>query len=186
VGTLSLYCIPAIRWRLFRQHGLNVSSGNMYTELIEGKSLILLMFQSYYHSGTLASPLTEEMKFLFRTLYPKAFYGDISWWLASSFLRSESTPSFCLAALPPSTGPRKAPEESSTIEMSVLVFHRMVSLLSTLVVALTLVGQSFLFLTKTGMVMRDQNMFWTLIIPGPDCPGRNIDIYLQPIVDELK
>ena len=29
-------------------------------------------------------------------------------------------------------------------------------------------------------------MFLTLIIPGPKNPGQNIDLYLQPLIDELK
>ncbi|XP_078161763.1 uncharacterized protein LOC144557101 [Carex rostrata] len=35
------------------------------------------------------------------------------------------------------------------------------------------------------LVMRDSNIFLSLLIPGPNSPTRSIDIYLQPLVDEL-
>ncbi|KAJ4773157.1 Transposase tnp2 [Rhynchospora pubera] len=35
-------------------------------------------------------------------------------------------------------------------------------------------------------VMKRENMFLTLVIPGPDYPGRDIDVFLQPLIDELK
>jgi Transposase family tnp2 len=34
--------------------------------------------------------------------------------------------------------------------------------------------------------MRTQNILLPLIIPGPTHLGRSIDIYLQPLIDELK
>lgn len=34
--------------------------------------------------------------------------------------------------------------------------------------------------------MSQQNLLLTLLIPGPEQPGNNIDIYLQPLVDDLK
>ena len=37
-----------------------------------------------------------------------------------------------------------------------------------------------------GLCMKSQYMFLTLIIPGPKNPGQNIDLYLQPLIDELK
>nr|MCH9869342.1 hypothetical protein [Serratia marcescens] len=36
------------------------------------------------------------------------------------------------------------------------------------------------------MCMKTPYMFLTLIIPGPTSPKKNIDIYLQPLIDELK
>jgi hypothetical protein len=35
------------------------------------------------------------------------------------------------------------------------------------------------------MCMKTPFMFLTLIIPGPNSPKRNIDVYLQPLIDEL-
>ncbi|CAH9118200.1 unnamed protein product [Cuscuta europaea] len=37
-----------------------------------------------------------------------------------------------------------------------------------------------------GMCMKSPYTFLSLIIPGPMCPKRKIDIYLQPLIDELK
>ncbi|XP_012841495.1 PREDICTED: uncharacterized protein LOC105961778 [Erythranthe guttata] len=37
-----------------------------------------------------------------------------------------------------------------------------------------------------GMCMKTPYMFLTLVIPGPKSPGKNIDLYLQPLIDELK
>ena len=28
-------------------------------------------------------------------------------------------------------------------------------------------------------------MFLSMVIPGPSSPGRNIDVYLHPLIDEL-
>ncbi|KAL3839245.1 hypothetical protein ACJIZ3_023836 [Penstemon smallii] len=36
------------------------------------------------------------------------------------------------------------------------------------------------------MCMKPDNLILSMIIPGPGSPGNNIDIYLQPLVDELK
>lgn len=36
------------------------------------------------------------------------------------------------------------------------------------------------------MCMDTPYMFLTLVIPGPKNPGQNIDLYLQPLIDELK
>nr|MCH9869328.1 hypothetical protein [Serratia marcescens] len=36
------------------------------------------------------------------------------------------------------------------------------------------------------MCMKTQYMFVSLIIPGPRTPKKNIDIYLQPLIDELQ
>ncbi|KAL6502550.1 hypothetical protein OROHE_024555 [Orobanche hederae] len=33
--------------------------------------------------------------------------------------------------------------------------------------------------------MKDPFLFMTLLIPGPKSPGKNIDVYLQPLIDEL-
>lgn len=34
--------------------------------------------------------------------------------------------------------------------------------------------------------MKDEYTFLTLVIPGPKNPGRDIDVFLQPLIDELK
>ncbi|XP_012849503.1 PREDICTED: uncharacterized protein LOC105969303 [Erythranthe guttata] len=36
------------------------------------------------------------------------------------------------------------------------------------------------------MCMKEPFFFLTLLIPGPSSPGNNIDVYLQPLVEELK
>ncbi|XP_016468630.1 uncharacterized protein LOC107791134 [Nicotiana tabacum] len=36
------------------------------------------------------------------------------------------------------------------------------------------------------MCMSSPYMFLSLLIPGPKSPGKNIDLYLQPLIDELK
>jgi len=36
------------------------------------------------------------------------------------------------------------------------------------------------------MCMRSKLMFLFMVIPSPDSPGRNIDICLRPLIDELK
>ena len=36
-----------------------------------------------------------------------------------------------------------------------------------------------------GLLMRDETMFLALLIPGPKHPGRDIDVFLRPLVDEL-
>ena len=36
-----------------------------------------------------------------------------------------------------------------------------------------------------GMCMRPEFMFLSIVIPGPSSPGRNIDVYLRPLIDEL-
>jgi hypothetical protein len=33
--------------------------------------------------------------------------------------------------------------------------------------------------------MKQQNWIMSMIIPGPKLAGNNIDVYLQPLVDEL-
>jgi len=35
------------------------------------------------------------------------------------------------------------------------------------------------------MCMRLEFMFLSTVIPGPSSPGRNIDVYLRPLIDEL-
>jgi Transposase family tnp2 len=37
-----------------------------------------------------------------------------------------------------------------------------------------------------GMVMKSENTFLTLVIPGPKSPSREIDIFLEPLLDELR
>ena len=37
-----------------------------------------------------------------------------------------------------------------------------------------------------GMGTKRENLFLSLLIPGPKSPGKNIDIYLRPLIDELK
>ena len=37
-----------------------------------------------------------------------------------------------------------------------------------------------------GMCMKSEYMYLTLICPGPKNPKKNIDIFLQPLIDELK
>ncbi|KAL0555887.1 hypothetical protein IC582_004388 [Cucumis melo] len=34
--------------------------------------------------------------------------------------------------------------------------------------------------------MKETNFFMSLLIPGPKSPGREIDVYLQPLIEELK
>lgn len=34
--------------------------------------------------------------------------------------------------------------------------------------------------------MKQPNFIMSLLIPGPDAPGNNIDVYLQPLIEELK
>jgi hypothetical protein len=36
-----------------------------------------------------------------------------------------------------------------------------------------------------GMCMRLEFMFLSMVIPGPSSPGRNIDVCLRPLIDEL-
>ncbi|CAI0559000.1 unnamed protein product [Linum tenue] len=36
------------------------------------------------------------------------------------------------------------------------------------------------------MCMKEPYLFLTLLIPGPTAPGKDIDIYMQPLIDELK
>ncbi|XP_078166495.1 uncharacterized protein LOC144561406 [Carex rostrata] len=36
-----------------------------------------------------------------------------------------------------------------------------------------------------GMIMKEDTMFLALVIPGPKHPGRDIDILLEPLIDEL-
>lgn len=36
------------------------------------------------------------------------------------------------------------------------------------------------------MCMKASYLFLTLIIPGPNSPGKSIDVYLRPLIDELK
>ncbi|KAL0333045.1 UNVERIFIED_CONTAM: hypothetical protein Scaly_2206000 [Sesamum calycinum] len=36
------------------------------------------------------------------------------------------------------------------------------------------------------MCMKEPFFFLTLLIPGPSPPENNIDVYLQPLIDELK
>ncbi|XP_074351799.1 uncharacterized protein LOC141690944 [Apium graveolens] len=35
------------------------------------------------------------------------------------------------------------------------------------------------------MSMKDPYMFMTLLVPGPNDPGRNLNVYLRPLIDEL-
>ena len=37
-----------------------------------------------------------------------------------------------------------------------------------------------------GAIMQRKYMFVSLIIPGPDYPGKNMSVYMQPLMDELK
>ncbi|XP_062075803.1 uncharacterized protein LOC133779922 [Humulus lupulus] len=36
------------------------------------------------------------------------------------------------------------------------------------------------------MCMKQPNFIMSLLIPGPDAPGNNIDVYLKPLIEELK
>ena len=36
-----------------------------------------------------------------------------------------------------------------------------------------------------GVCMQQQNMFLSLIIPGPEYPGKNMSVYMEPLVDDL-
>lgn len=35
------------------------------------------------------------------------------------------------------------------------------------------------------LCMKKENIMLTLLIPGPQQPGNNIDIYLEPLIDDL-
>ena len=35
------------------------------------------------------------------------------------------------------------------------------------------------------MCMMDPYMFMTLLVPGPNDPGKNLNFYLRPLIDEL-
>ena len=35
------------------------------------------------------------------------------------------------------------------------------------------------------MCMKDPYMFMTLLVPGPNDPGKNLNVYLRPLIDEL-
>lgn len=37
-----------------------------------------------------------------------------------------------------------------------------------------------------GLCMKDPFLFLSLILPGPKNPGKNLDVYLRPLIDELK
>ena len=37
-----------------------------------------------------------------------------------------------------------------------------------------------------GVLMQRKHIFLTLIVPGPNYPGKNMNVYLQPLMDELK
>ena len=34
--------------------------------------------------------------------------------------------------------------------------------------------------------MKEPYIYLSMIIPGPESPGKNIDVYLRPLIDELK
>jgi hypothetical protein len=36
-----------------------------------------------------------------------------------------------------------------------------------------------------GVLMQQKNIFLTLVIPGPDYPGKNLSVYMQPLIDDL-
>ncbi|XP_013615160.1 PREDICTED: uncharacterized protein LOC106321444, partial [Brassica oleracea var. oleracea] len=40
--------------------------------------------------------------------------------------------------------------------------------------------------TSPAMCMKAENIMLTLLIPGPTAPGNNIDVYLAPLIDDLK
>jgi hypothetical protein len=33
--------------------------------------------------------------------------------------------------------------------------------------------------------MRSENMFVSMIIPGPKYPGKNMNVYIEPLIDDL-
>lgn len=37
-----------------------------------------------------------------------------------------------------------------------------------------------------GMCMKKENIFLSLVIPGPEHPGKNLDVYMQPLYDDLQ
>lgn len=37
-----------------------------------------------------------------------------------------------------------------------------------------------------GMCLKKENIFLSLVIPGPDHPGKNLDVYMQPLYDDLE
>lgn len=44
----------------------------------------------------------------------------------------------------------------------------------------------FLYNLPPDRVLKEDSMFLTLVIPGPKHLGQDIDIFLQPLIDELK
>jgi len=40
--------------------------------------------------------------------------------------------------------------------------------------------------TAPTMCMKAENIMLSLLIPGPTAPGNNIDVYLAPLIDDLK
>ncbi|GKD98422.1 hypothetical protein Tco_1382319 [Tanacetum coccineum] len=36
------------------------------------------------------------------------------------------------------------------------------------------------------LCMKDSSLMLTLLIPGPKSPGKDIDVYLRPLIDDLK
>jgi Transposase family tnp2 len=48
----------------------------------------------------------------------------------------------------------------------------------------------FVFITPynlpSSMITQPQYTFLTLLIPGPEYPGKKIEVFLQPLIDELK
>lgn len=51
---------------------------------------------------------------------------------------------------------------------------------------LLILAGRYLSSLSPNLVMKDESFFLTLIIPGPRSPGRDIYIYLQPLMDEWK
>ena len=34
--------------------------------------------------------------------------------------------------------------------------------------------------------MKEENIFLSLVIPGPEHPGKNMNVFMRPLVDEIK
>ena len=45
---------------------------------------------------------------------------------------------------------------------------------------------SFHSISPPGQIMQRKNIFLTLIIPGPNYPGENMNVYMQPLKNELQ
>jgi hypothetical protein len=49
-----------------------------------------------------------------------------------------------------------------------------------------LVGDTHGLQLATGMRMKPEFIFLSMIVPGPNSLGQNIDVYHRPLIDKLK